>query len=208
VIEVRDRRLFRRGHEVFCRRLVELAARQAGIRSASVALGSGTCRLEFGAGRRSQEKMANRFVEILSAALPELARQGHHGNPETDWATLLAFPAGHTVSCWQVAHEAANRLRIYNEILYGDASLARRVARALREIPGIMSCGVVSFGRELRIAYDPAQRADIAVVEAAETCLQRFYRPRLRQTDPDDSGQAGRDEGQFRAWLLALPRPG
>jgi uncharacterized membrane protein YbaN (DUF454 family) len=148
--------------------------------------------------------MARRFVEIVNEAIPELVRETTCGKPEPDWATLLAFPAGEVVSCWQVSHETANRLRIHNAILYVDASLARRVAKALRETPGIHSCGVDSFRRELRIAYDPAQRAALAVVEAAETCLQRLFRPCLRPTDPDDSRHSGRSTGESQPWLLAL----
>jgi uncharacterized membrane protein YbaN (DUF454 family) len=204
IIEVRDRRLFRRGHEAFCRRLVESAARQPGIRSASVALGSGTCRLEFGGARRSEAKMARRFVEIVNEALSEPAIEETPGKPETEWATLLAFPAGEIVSCWQVSHDAVDRLRIQNAILHLDASLARRVARALREIPGIDSCAVDSFRRELRIAYDPSQRAALGVVEAAETCLQRLFRPCLPPTDPDDSRHSERTDGQSQPWFLAL----
>ncbi len=206
IVEVRDRRLFRRGHEAFCRRLVESAARQPGIRSASVALGSGTCRLEFGGARRSEERMARRFVEIVNEAIPELEREETSGKPEPDWATLLAFPAGEIVSCWQVSHETADRLRIHNAILHLDASLARRVAKALREIPGIDSCGVDSLRRELRIGYDPGQRAALAVVEAAETCLQRLFRPCLRRPIQTTAGIRGDPRASLNPGFWRSPR--
>jgi hypothetical protein len=196
IVNVRDRRLFRRGHEAFCRRLVESAVRQPGIRSASVALGSATCRLDFDTGRQSAECMARRFAEIMNATIPEL---GHNENPledEIDWAMVSAFPAGEMVSCWQAVHESPHRLRLHNKMLCLDATIARRVVRALREVPGILACRVASFGRDLTIAYDPSRRAALAVVEAAEVCLRRIRLSNVRPAELDKKQNPGQIEGR------------
>jgi len=200
-VEIRDRRLFRRGHEAFCRRLVELAARQPGIRSASVALGSVTCRLEFDTGWRSAECMARRFAVIMDEAIPELGRDGRLAPGEIEWATVSAFPAGEAVSCWEIIHEASDRLRLHNEILRLDSSLARGVAKALREVPGIVSSRVVSFEQNLRIAYDPSQRAALAVVDAAENCLRSIRLSKPHLPDPDKRRNRGQIEGQSQLWF-------
>jgi hypothetical protein len=204
VVEVRDWRLFRRGHEAFCRRLVMSAARQPDIRSASVALGSVTCRLEFGTSGPSAERMAKRFVEIMNEAIPESGRDQRLAQGEIDWATVSAFPAGEAVSCWEVVHEAPYQLRLQNETLRLDSTIARRVAKSLREVPGIVSCRVVSFRRDLRIAFDPAQRAVLAVVDAAEKCLRRVNRPQSRSIDRDESRKPGEVEGQSQLWFLVF----
>jgi len=190
IVKVRDRRLFRRGHEAFCRRLVELAVRQPGIRSASVALGSATCRLEFETGWQSAECMASRFAEIMNDAIQEFGRSQVPDGSRMDWATVSAFPAEGKVSCWEAMHETPDRLRLHNEILCLDSMIAHQVARALRELPGILSCRAVSFRRDLIIAYDPWQRAALAVVDAAETCLQPIRLTHKRPVDPVRSGSS------------------
>jgi hypothetical protein len=201
IVVVRDPRLFRRGHEAFCRRLVESAARQPGIRSASVALGSATCRVEFDTGWRSAECMARRFAEIMNEAITELGCNKGPDEEAIDWAMVSAFPAGELVSCWQAVHESPDRLRLHNKVLRLDSSIARRVARALREVPGIVACRVASFGRDLTIAFDPSQRAALAVVDAAETCLRRIRPSDVRPAGPDKAQNPRLAQGQSE------PRP-
>jgi len=201
IIEVRDRRLFRRGHEAFCRRLVKSAVKHLGIRSATVTLGSATCRLHFASGRRTAKWMATQFVEILQEAVPVLARSEARAEGGFDWATVSAFQSGQVVSCWEVRQEAPDRLRLHNELLYVESSLARQVAKALREVPGIASSGVVSYGHDLRVAYDPSQRASLAVVEAAETCLQRIRLSDAPPADPREKQIPGRKDGQSQRWF-------
>src|SRR5207248_7079325 len=111
---------------------------------------------------------ARRFVEILNEAIPEPGRDERPVQSETEWATVSAFPAGETVSCWEAIHEAPDRVRLHNHTLRLDPDVARRVAKALREVPGIVSCRVVSLRRDLRIVYEPSQPAALAVVDAAE----------------------------------------
>jgi hypothetical protein len=148
--------------------------------------------------------MARRFVEIMNVAIPELGPDQRPAEGEIDWATVSAFPAGETVSCWEVVLEAPCRLRLHNEMLRLDSMIARRVAKALREVPGIVSCRVVSFRRDLRIAFDPAQRAVLAVVDAAEKCLRRVNRPQSRSIGRDESPNPGGVEGQSQLWFLAF----
>jgi hypothetical protein len=204
VVVVRDRRMFRRGHEAFCRRLVETAARLPGARLASVCLGPGTCRLEFNARFQDSERMANRFAECVSAATPELREDHRPDESDIGWATLMAFPSSEGVSCWEVVHEAADRLRIRNAILRSDPAIARRLDKELRKVAGIVSCRVVGWSRDQKIRYDPAQRADSAVVEAAESCLRQLLRLAADRAAAKDEENPEVAKGMRPAWYLAL----
>ena len=72
VVEIRDARMFRRGHEGFCRALVEAAVLRFGAARASVSIERGTCRLEFGPRRLGRAAMARRAASAVRAATRSL----------------------------------------------------------------------------------------------------------------------------------------
>jgi uncharacterized membrane protein YbaN (DUF454 family) len=70
VIEIHDPRLLCRGHEAFCRALVEAAVDRFGAYHAEVSLQTSTCRLHFGPGRFDREEMARRAASAVKEATP------------------------------------------------------------------------------------------------------------------------------------------
>jgi uncharacterized membrane protein YbaN (DUF454 family) len=203
MMTVLDRRMFRRGQEAFCRRFVTSAARLEGVRSVQVCLGSNTCRLEFAPGKVSSRQMASRFAEAVHAAVPESGAGARPDGRRLDWAILAAFPTAGPLSCWEAVCESTDRLRLRNPILRSDSTLARRVAKELRKVPGIASCRVTPWGRDLKVQFDPAQRADAAVIDAAEACLRQALRPGpARAAAEEEAPQPAR--GLRRVWYLAL----
>lgn len=76
VVEVHDPRVLRRGHEAFCRALVQEAVVRFGARRAEVSLEAATCRLEFGPGRLERAEMAERVASAVRAATPAIREGG------------------------------------------------------------------------------------------------------------------------------------
>ena len=133
---VRDRRIFRRRQEAFCRRLAIEAVRQDEVGSVQIRLDSGTCRLEFTAEHKSESEMAEIFARAVKEATSESSvadQPDHHG---LEWGTLAAFPAGETVSLWEIVRDAPDRLKIHNALLRYDPDLARTVAKATARTAG------------------------------------------------------------------------
>ena len=162
---------------MFCRRLAIRAASQDEVGSVQIRLDSGTCRIEFTTERISEMQMARTFARAVNEATSETSAQDqpdHHG---FDWGTLAAFPAGETVSLWEIVHQAQDKMKICNTLLRYDSTLARKVAKELRGLPGVFSCRVSPWRHNLTITYDPDQLNDFALVSLAEVVLQRIVCP-------------------------------
>ena len=204
LLTVHDRRMFQRGQETFCRALATAAARQQDVRSAQVDLGSSTFRLEFIPGRVSEQEMAARFAGAVRDALSEQARSNRTDGRDDGWATLATFPAGASVSSWEIIHESPNCLKLRNGILRQDSNLARRIAKELRQSPGIITARVSPWRRDVRIRYETSQVSSSAVVNNAEAMMRRLLRPQLGQPAGDhEEGQAVAT-GMRRVYYLAM----
>ncbi len=181
LLTVRDRRMFQRGQEQFCRALVTAAAKQPVVHAAQVDLGSSTFRLEFTPGEVSENDMAGHFAAAMREALAEQKQASQPVGGHDDWAALAAFPAGHSVSTWEIVRESADSLKVRNMILRHDSNLARRVAKELRQLPGILAARVSPWQRNLKIRYENSQMSDLAVVNHIEAIMRRLLQPQLPQ---------------------------
>ena len=181
LLTVRDPRMFQRGQEVFCRALATAAARQEDVRAAQVDLGSSTFRLEFTPGEVSEKDMARRFAEAMRDALSEQDNAGQTQGQNDDWAALAAYPVGSSVSSWEIVREGPDSLKLRNVLLRHDSNLAQRVAKQLRQSPGILTARVSPWQRNLKIRYENSQMSDLAVVNSVEEILRRLLQPQLPQ---------------------------
>jgi uncharacterized membrane protein YbaN (DUF454 family) len=204
LLTVRDSRMFQRGQERFCRGLAMAAAKQQDVRSAQVDLGSSTFRLEFTPGRVSEQQMSSRFAEAVRDALSEQERANQTDGRDDDWAALAAFPAGRSVSSWEIIHESPDYLKLRNGILRQDSNLARRTAKELRQTPGIITARVSPWRRNLKIRYDASQMSDSAVVNTAEAIMRRLLRPQLDQPASDHEAAPVVATGMRRVYYLAM----
>jgi len=204
LLVVRDTRMFQRGQETFCRALATTAARQQDVRSAQVYLGSSTFRLEFTPGRVSEQQMSSRFAQAVRDALSEQERAIQSDGPKDDWAALASFPAGRSVSSWEIVHESPDYLKLRNGILRQDSNLARRTAKELRQTPGIITARVSPWRRSLKIRYDASQMSDSAVVDTAEAIMRRLLRPQLDQRASDHEDAEVVATGMRRVYYLAM----
>ncbi len=203
LLVVRNPDLFRPGHETFCRRLADAAVAREGVRAVHVCLASGTCRLEFAAGRVSAAEMAARFAESVREAIA--AGKGEtapaRGHP---WTALTLFPAGDVTSRWETVREGPGVLRLRNPILREDSGLARRVAREFSGPPGLDSCRATFWGRDLEVRFDPDSTSGAALVSAAEGAYRRTLRPALDESTAQDPGTPVVASGLRRVWYMVL----
>jgi uncharacterized protein len=91
VVEIHDSRLFRRGHEAFCRALAELAIERFRARRVEIRLASSMCRLEFEPGEFSRAELCRRVAEAVKAATPtKHQRTGVPAVLRASWTILTA----------------------------------------------------------------------------------------------------------------------
>jgi uncharacterized membrane protein YbaN (DUF454 family) len=202
---LRKPELFRPGREAFCRRLAEAAMRRGGVRSVRVCLASGTCRLQFPAGRASAPEMAGHFATAVDEALAAEAQDGVRPEGGRGWFALMAFAAaaGDPVSLWEASTERDGGLRLDNPRLRERPGLARRAAGELSAAAGVRSCRAAVWGGGLKVQFDPDVTDAGLVGWAAEDALRRAVRGRpgretARSEDPAVAG------GLRRVWYLAL----
>jgi hypothetical protein len=154
---LRNPELFRPGHERLCGRVILELVKRDGIRSARASLTAGTCELEFLGGHGGDHaEVANRVASALHAAIaPEPLTSAVNGVSET-WSVLSAFCIDDAVSLWQTIREQSGHLRLRNRLLRSDGTLAKRVARAVADLPGVQNCRATIWAHDLEIGFDPA----------------------------------------------------
>jgi uncharacterized membrane protein YbaN (DUF454 family) len=72
VVEIHDPRLFRPGHEIFCRALAQAAVENFQAWRADIDLNSSMCRLAFNPGEFDRAELARRTAAAVKAAIPAL----------------------------------------------------------------------------------------------------------------------------------------
>lgn len=204
LLTVRDSRMFQRGQQAFCRALVTAAACQPEVRSAHIDLGSSTFRLEFMPGEVSEKEMASRFAAAMRDALSGQGKAGPTDGHHDDWAAMAAFPAGQSISSWEIIHASPDCLKLRNMILRSDSNLARHTAKELRKSPGILSARVTPWRRDLRIRYETSQMSDSAVVNAAEAIMRRLLQQQLEESAADHDRTPAVATGLRKVYYLVM----
>ncbi len=205
-IDVHDPRLFRPGHEAFCRRLADAAAAQPGVRSARVSLGSGSCRIDFEPKGLDQAEIAGRFEKAVHSAIEgeTEARSASNGASDRDWTSIASFARDGDRSIWETTRESFGSIRLRNSALVNDRGLATRVAKDLANVPGIESCRVTFWSRELDIRFDPHRLTPDAALFAADDALRKALRPASELARGQDEEAPEVARGFRRLWYLTL----
>jgi uncharacterized membrane protein YbaN (DUF454 family) len=204
---VRDLRMFRRGQEAFCRGLAIAAARQEGVRSVQIGLESSTCRIEFAPGRLDAGRMAERFARAVREAVAGTSAERREDGRPARWGALAAFPDGQEVegaSLWEIVREGPGRLGARHARLRDDPGLARRVAREMRVVPGVLACRLSPVRRDLRITYDPARLTEFAVVDRPEEILRQLLRRDPGAPADEGSPEPAVASGLRRVYYLGM----
>ena len=204
VLLVRNLDLFRPGREEFCRRLASEVVGQHDVRSAQISLASGTCRIEFEAGLVGQAEMARRVVKAVRAAIAPKLSGELPGRADPGWTSMMVFKAGDHKSSWETTREGPGSLRLRHQALLDDRALARQVAMELSAVPGIDSCRVTRWGRDLEIRFDPERVAVVAALSAAEGAYQRVLRPAPVGSEDLEEQTSAVATGPRRLWYLTL----
>lgn len=194
---VRDRRMFRRGQEAFCRRLAVEAALQDEVHSVRVCLESNECRIEFSPGRVDEPGMADRFARAVRQAVADPSRERRGTSSGIPWEALTSFPAPEDVSVWEIETEGPERVKAGHPRLRGDAKLARRVADELRQEPGIVACRL-GPRKDLEITFDRERLQGPQTVERSEQVLLRILHPEAEEPPAEEA--APRVAAGFRRW--------
>lgn len=203
-LDVRDPGLFRPGREEFCRRLADAAAGQEGVRSVRVCLTSGSCRVEFKAGRVGPSEMAGRFEEAVRTAIARDQVAGSPDHRQPDWTSLMVFSPEEGGSTWETTREGQGSLRLRHRALLDKRGLARQVARGLADVPGIDLSRATIWGRDLEVRFDPERVTPVAVLLAAEGAYRRAIRPASERREGLEESTPAVVTGPRRLWYLAL----
>lgn len=203
VFRAHEPALFRAGCEALCCRIAHAIARQPEVRMVEICLDSATCRVAFAPGQVTAAQMAERFAEGVKLAVSGASADPRRGS-ERGWRALTVFPHGETVSTWETVRAGDGELRLRNRVLNKDSGLAREVARALAQAPGVQSCRVTRLSRHLLIQFDPAVTAPGRVRTAAEEAFRHALRPALDRSTTEASAAPAVARGLHRAGYLAL----
>ena len=172
-VRVQDPRLFHAGRRAFCRRLLEAASRQPGIRRAEVQLGTASCLIEFDAGSNTPEAMADAFVRAVREASAATLRsertpwwRRHWG-----WSTLTAFRLVDSASLWETVEVKTGRVRLRHPELKGDRARLSRLADTLAGLDGVLGCCVFPLSRRITIDYCPESPLANHLLDRVEQAL-------------------------------------
>ena len=204
LLDVRDPGLFRPGREEFCRRLAAAVAQQGVARSAYVSLASGSCRIDFEPGRLGHAEMASRFADAVRAAIEEDPKSRPSDLDDRDWTSIASFAGDGSPSTWETTGEGRGSLRLRNRALARDRGLTRQVARELAHTPGIVSCRVTFWRRELDLRFDPGQITPVAALSAAEGVYRKALRPDAEPAHGWEGQAPPVAKGLRRLWYLTL----
>jgi uncharacterized membrane protein YbaN (DUF454 family) len=201
VLVVRDRELFRPGLEEFCRRLADSAAGLGGVRSASISLASGTCRLEFDAGQFAAPEMAEWFAEAVRKTVDQ--------GPGTEagrggWISLTRFSAEDGGATWETTREVRGSFRVRHQGLASDRGLARRVASELADVTGVESCRVGLLRRDLDLKFNLEQVGSAEALSLANAAYLRTLHPTQAPLETQEEAIPAVATGLQRVGYLAL----
>ena len=205
VMTVRDGRLFRRGQEAFCRRLIIAAARQDGVRSVLLSLESSTCRVEFAPGRPTASQMADRFAKAVKEAVDGSPNDGRGRPPRRPVGRPGGVPRrGRGVSLGGLP---ARPRTARGSVIPSSVAIRAWPAGSPRKYAasrGVLTCRVSPFRHDLRITYDPAPGADFAVVGRSEEVMRRILRPEPERPAAEESGSPAVATGLRRLYYLTM----
>ncbi|MBV8265597.1 MAG: DUF454 family protein [Planctomycetaceae bacterium] len=175
VVELHDLRMFRAGREAFCRALVEAAVTTGRALRATVCLTSATCRLEFEPGRFDRAELASRVVSaVRTATLAACAGTAELPGLRQGWTTLTALAMATGPSVWEASCDGPGRVVLRHRVILEMPWLAARLARALRDLPGVRACRARSRSARVVVACDERRPGMVAgLVTAAEAALRR-----------------------------------
>jgi uncharacterized protein len=175
VVELHDLRMFRAGREAFCRALVEAAVTTGRALRATVCLTSATCRLEFEPGRFDRAELASRVVSaVRTATLAARAGTAELPGLRQGWTTLTALAMATGPSVWEASCDGPGRVVLRHRVFLEMPWLAARLARALRDLPGVRACRARSWSARVVVACDERRPGMVAgLVTAAEAALRR-----------------------------------
>ena len=120
-IRVCDPRVINRDERAFCRRLLEAAVRQPGVRKVEVDLPLASCLVEFDSGPASSLEMADLFAGCLleaAAGYPDAVRPPSW-LPEPRWLKLTGYPLSDDMLLESVQSDAVKPDRSPIEVATG-----------------------------------------------------------------------------------------
>jgi uncharacterized membrane protein YbaN (DUF454 family) len=200
-VRVYDPRLFQAGRRAFCKRLIEAASGQPGIRKAAVDLASASCRIEFGQGSNTRRSMADAFVSAVRQASAGSPRAG--GTPwwrgRKDWTTLTAFQSAGDVSLWETFDVGRGRSRLRHAGLPGDRARLSLLADTLAGLDGVDGCRVSPWSRQVTIDFRSEGPASDRLLDRAEQVLEGLKAPALLATNPSPHALSAGANGEVVA---------
>ncbi|MHB1561409.1 MAG: YbaN family protein, partial [Isosphaeraceae bacterium] len=172
---VYDPRAFHPGRREFCRRLIDSALGQPGVRRAEVRLDTSCCRIDFDRKSATPAGMADTFAAAVRAAIPG---SNSRWRPRAwlasgQWTALTAYRTEDGLSTWETLEASPGRLRLRHPSLTGDRARLAQLADAMAELDGVSACRVSWWSHTLTLDLapgeaDPAHLVDIAQAVQAD----------------------------------------
>jgi uncharacterized membrane protein YbaN (DUF454 family) len=186
MIRVHDSRLINTERRTFCRRLVESAVRQPGIRNGAVDLGSASCQLAFDSTGLTAHEIATAFADLIRQAGTTNSSRARFRRPaESEWLSLHAYSLADGMSVWESFKGEAGQIGLRNQRLAASAEVRARVAEAVLGLQAVKSCRIlqetdwiaVEFAQPPRLSsefWDELERVyeDASANEARATTLR------------------------------------
>ncbi len=198
---VYDPRAFHPGRREFCRRLIDSALGQPGVRRAEVRLDTSCCRIDFDRKSARPARMAETFAAAVRAAIPgrDPRWRPRVWLPSGQWTALTAFRTGDGIATWETLEDSPGRLRLRHPSLSGDRSRLARLADAMADLEGVSACRVSWWSRTMTLELIPGEADPAHLVDIAQAV----------QADRRASAAAGRevhDEAEETVALATGPR--
>lgn len=171
VLWVYDPRAFHPGRRDFCRRLIDSALEQPGVRRAEVRLDTSCCRIDFDRKSARPARMAETFGAAVRAAIPGPSPRWRPRAwlPSAQWTALTAYRTEEGgVSTWETLEASPERLRLRHPSVAGDRARLARLADAMAELEGVSACRVSWWSHTLTLDLAPGEAEPSHLVDIAQ----------------------------------------
>lgn len=175
---VHDPRAFHPGRREFCRRLIDSAMEQPGVRRAEVRLDTSCCRIDFDRKSATPDRMAETFGTAIRAAIPgpNARWRPRAWLPSGQWIALTAYQTEDGISTWEILEAGPQRLRLRHPSLAGDRSRLARLADVMADVDGVSACRVSWWSRTMTLELAPGEADPAHLVDLAQA-VQADRRP-------------------------------
>jgi uncharacterized membrane protein YbaN (DUF454 family) len=205
-LRIRDPRLIKASQIAFCHRLLEAATRRPGISKAEIDIDAASCRIEFGRGAATAQKMADAFADCVREAAASASNLDHTlwNGHSADSLTLTAYPLSGDVSLWETRQAAPGQIQVRHQSPGEDRERLAKLAGEISRLGEVERCAVLPQWQGLTIDLRRKNGDLNGFLDEAQRSLEHLLAAGAPQ--PPAEGQSTRSPGDAVVDLASGPK--